>query len=147
LYLNEAIVEHAKVGVTNHSSDGLPHQSTGGMIFVTKTLFVNNIRAASLVNYQLKSMWQNHYKAHFAQCVFDINDDYKGAPDYPFESHVYLSDIDGPLFQGCDFYNHRTVLSKGEGVGIYSKTYAGFRMTPICNSLSTPCTDFTRNRF
>lgn len=141
--LLNSTIEHARVGIANHSSDGLAFQSTGGIVEAENTTFRNNARAVELEPYKYKTSYGVsliNYKAEFTQCVFELDDNFKGGIVDSFRSHVAIRDVRGSLFIGCEFYNRYTGTEyAGMGDGIRasnSKLY----VRAYCDPNVSPCT-------
>ncbi len=147
--LVDATIEHAKIALANHSSEGIPSLTTGGIIEAINTHFLNNAKSVSIEHYTYKTAWSvllKNYQASFLECTFEINDDFKGGTVNPFSSHVVMQDVNGPAFRGCEFYNRNTgSLYKGIGEGIRA-LFSGFTVKAYCDPSTSPCTS-VRSKF
>ncbi|MBO6516485.1 MAG: T9SS type A sorting domain-containing protein [Bacteroidia bacterium] len=147
--LNNATISHAKKAISNHSPYGFSWLSTGGIIRANGTTFLNNAVSVSLQRYIYNRNWSlltKIYKANFVNCVFDIDDEFKGGTTSRFTSHVEMFEVNGPSFVGCDFKNRNTSKHYfGEGNGISSND-CGFTVRAYCDPWIYPCT-YVRSQF
>lgn len=146
--LDGATIENAIVAIGNYDADKSIN-SSGGIIQAISTTFLNNEKAIDLTYYHKQtSTFVKNYKAFFNLCTFDIDDNYKfdngngytGSNPHRFFSHVSLYEVDGVIFNGCEFKNSNTGQYEGWGEGIFS-TNAGFQVRAYCNSVTPtiPC--------
>ncbi len=142
-WIKDATIQHAINAIKNW--DGTNFATTGGIIKVDNSKFLNNSTSVSIQHYSYNSAWSAIYKnyaANFTNDTFDINNEFKGGSTSPFNEHVSLNHVDGVRFNGCQFLNrNQTPSLKGTGVGIKARD-AGFYVRKLCN-LSI-CTDKCR---
>lgn len=143
---SNSIVEHALVGVSN--KDG-----TGGFIQVKNSSFIDCDTSVKLTNFvHTSGSSLSVYPCYFANTEFILDENYKGdAMGLPMLQMVYLNNVAGVSFQGCDFLNRDTFATqKGVGVGI-SSLNAGFNVSAVCltptHCLICPCLGMKNSRF
>ncbi len=129
---NNALIEHARTGVANYRSSSAGPWA-GGKLTLSDSRFLNNHVAVAFKEYN------NPDASRITRCSFDITDAYKGlARNYPFESHISLSNSRGVVITGCTFDNTSTTyFTRGRGQGIASYD-AAYRVQPYCASFSCP---------
>lgn len=145
---NGAIIENAKCAVElwrpGHWS------TTGGIVHASDATFRNNtvaVHALCYRNFNPGSNMEVAYNGHFDNCSFIINGNYIGTET--FEKHVVLADVNGIVFQGCDFSADRSVSGVHQwcmGISAYD---AGFLVNSSCFSSTRPCPeeDIDRSTF
>ena len=146
LVLNNATIKNAYEAVSLWK-DG-DFSSTGGYVIAENSTFINNRRSVAFMsyhNYHPISLNPDRNFSRFENCDFTVNEDYLG--DSPFHGMVSLWDVEGVIFQGCDFINNRDSIysSTGNlindslsGFGLWSVN-AGFEVGSRCCSQVYPC--------
>lgn len=143
---NESVIEDALIGIeSNH----------GGIIKAYKSSFLNNRQSIVFNPFQnhLISGGEKQNESEFLDCLFSINMGYLGNGQDIFKEHVYLDNVDGIVFNTCDFENLTTsrYFSLTSNFGISSMN-SGFFVDGSCNiSLATgqvcPMDDLKRTSF
>lgn len=133
---NGAVIENAMNGITNWRPDDW--NSIGGIIIANGATFRNNRRSIEFMKYRNfipNSTTEANNLSVFNNCTFEVNDNYSLNAS-PYYTGVSLWYVKGVKFNGCDFLNNRSVT--GTGYGIFSLD-AGYNVSAICNSQTTPC--------
>lgn len=135
---NGAVIENAQCAVElwrpNYWS------TTGGIIHASDATFRNNkvaVHAICYSNYNPNTHVEVSYNAHFDNCSFVVDGNYKGTQ--AFKKHVSLTDVSGLKFRGCNFSADRGVNgvdSQCKGISAYN---AGFSVNALCSSSNIPC--------
>ena len=149
---NGAVIRNAVIGVNVWNPDDI--YSSGGIVTVTDSRFVNNGTAIFFQSYE--NCWEDplHISttrirdnvSFFKNCEFIIDDNYLG-PDES-EKQVELFQVRGIQFKGCHFIYHHNYPSDVQPVGIYAYD-AGFRINGYCapGNQAYPCQMYDRSSF
>lgn len=151
---NDAVIEGAWTAVRNYRPSN-PSTTTGGVIMVDKTVFLNNVRSVHFRPYQ------NYHPINgigtpqrdlsvFLNTKFlaDANFD----TDYTlFSSMVDLVGVQGVDFRACTFANDipngSLTYAHQKGIGIYAFN-SSFDVTAICQTNPViSCTEYTPSSF
>ncbi len=107
---NNSSIAYALDGVRNYENACNPTSFTGGIIEVSDSRFINNVRDVGLQGYlpvspALTLPFFNSYKyqAEFKNVTFQKTRDYRNPDGYIRASSVYLDGIQGVLFKDCEF--------------------------------------------
>lgn len=151
---NDVVIEGARTAVRNYLLSN-PYATTGGVIIVDKTVFLNNIRSAHFLPYQNwhpvmgVGLPQRDLSA-FRNSKF-IADAGFGSDYTSFSNMVTLQGVDGVSFRACTFANDipsaQFSYIHQKGIGIYSVD-SGFEVSGICLSNPLyPCTEYAPCKF
>ncbi|MBP8238625.1 MAG: T9SS type A sorting domain-containing protein [Saprospiraceae bacterium] len=151
---NDVVIEGARTAVRNYHHNN-PSATTGGVIAVDKTVFLNNIRSAHFRPYQ------NYHPivgvglpqqdlSVFLNTKFIADADFGN--DYTlFSNMVTLEGIHGVDFRACTFANDipagNFTYVHQKGLGIYAFN-SSFEVTAICQTNPViSCTEYTPSSF
>jgi hypothetical protein len=138
LILNGATIENAVTAVELWQPE--VSTSTGGIIYATDALFLNNSRSIHAIDYKNHlpgSLAEVDNLCNFTNCTFNVDNQYIG--DKTFYKHIDLDRVRGIKFYGCSFtLDHRAenVSQWNAGIAAYN---AGFNVLPTCSSHVVPC--------
>ena len=97
---NNALIEDAQVAIDLRN----PFTNTsGGIVNATNSAFRNNTISLKIPAYSYTS--PSSYESEFANCSFSIDNSYLGNS---FSYHVYLENVKGIQFKGCQFQMNNT---------------------------------------
>jgi hypothetical protein len=111
LRVNNSTLENASFAIRTYGPDqDNPNflDERGGVVVASDSDFKNNQQSVSIVDYQGYNPFTNQpYRnlSAFTNCTFTIDNDYIGAYKEEFRNHVYLRQVTGIPFNGCDFIN------------------------------------------
>ena len=126
--------------------------TTGGIVKATGSRFYNNKRSVEFMSYQnfnLSTGAPFANQSSFANCDFNIDDQYLGGTTNTFNAHVTMWDVWGINFNFCDFENNQTNVADAQllGKGI-SAADGGFSVTGcdcrVINAPGSPCPEGDR---
>ncbi len=137
---NGGTIEYANTAIQTYNLQGTP---SGGIIRCTDGIFRNNTKAIDFAPYQgwhpsggNTVLFPN--LSYFRNCTFTLDNDYRGDT---FDEHVYMQEVDGIRFSGCDFSNEDFITSSFlRGSGIHAVD-AHFEVLPYCLLPNTNCND------
>ncbi len=147
---NNAIIEHAKVGVEAFS---------GGMIQANSAQFLNNERDAEVKFYTNTYPSNAGYLAglpapnlsYFTNCDFLTTQTLNNSSGHP-DKHLFFQYVDGITISNCRFKNTLTTNNSpitNRGYGIYSEN-ASLKVRGTCTSipqLGSPCLNYNETVF
>ena len=116
------------------------NNSTGGIVFATKTKFFNNQRSVHALlykNFHPYNLNEMDYNAVFTECEFEINNDFF-SEFMEFYKMVDLNQVRGVRFTGCDF----TLKPNVKGVNFYNQAIASYSSGLQVNAI---CLEATQN--
>ncbi len=119
---NGATIENALCGIRTGLSSDVNFATTGGIIFASEAIFLNNCRAVEINSYAypVPGTAVTDYVSNFNRCSFTVDSNNLFAPNYTaFTEHVKLWDVKGVDFYGCTFEN-LTNGNTNKGRGIYA---------------------------
>jgi|GEM_PF-1378271 len=147
---NQSVIEHARFGVTNCDHWNDPMGTTGGVIQVIYSSFLNNHNSVTMMPYHAPGALTPPNLSYFRGVNFMNDATYRGFPTgYYMKYHVDLKEVDGIQFSGCQFINRDwRRLGIGDGVGINALN-ASFKVEPRCAALDGVggCLDLRRSYF
>ncbi len=120
--MNGATIENALCGIRTGLSSDVNFATTGGIIFASEAIFLNNCRAVEINSYAypVPGTAVTDYVSNFNRCSFTVDSNNLFAPNYTaFTEHVKLWDVKGVDFYGCTFEN-LTNGNTNKGRGIYA---------------------------
>jgi len=143
---NEAVIENAIAAVELWKPGD--YSKTGGIVQATDAHFFNNRNSVHANNY--RNFDPNFPEremdnvSYFTDCEFELNGEY--IPTQTFYKHVDLYRVKGIQFRGCDFS-----VTPVEGVSTWNSAIAsnsaGFTVSAICTSNTTPCSAWDKCTF
>lgn len=140
LDMNSSVIEHARIGALasrQGTGNNLDNTHNGGLIRTENSTFRHNQTDVHMRRYGNTNL-SRFVNTQFllTQALADIN----AWQQY----RVYLLDVLGPLFEGCDFVNAAQVYA-GQGTGLHSEN-SRFTVRARCTSVSLPCNSWDRGR-
>lgn len=137
--INEGTIAYANVGIRTFDSEGII-QGQGGIVYCNDARFLNNVKSIELGPYQNFDPFTGDFIPNVSEIVnseFTFNDDYTGVG---LVEHVFLREVDGIQFIGCDFLNETTPTPSSfvRGIGIMSVD-ANFSALGMCEPNNDPC--------
>lgn len=149
---NGAIIEKAKVGV--RAQDPFHKNKTGGVIEAYDATFLNCMRqCVDIRDYQNSTFSEDKRDnlSYFKQCSFLLDESYTGSFSSQFLEMVYLKNVNGIRFSGCDFINgypFTQSYADDRKTGIYA-VGAGFKVDAACTADPEPvnCLPTRRSHF
>ncbi len=149
---NNAKIMNAEVGIYTGKRDDVNifvDGSSGGIIYAKESSFINNKIAVKIYPYQNfnSSGYEIPNLSYFENCNFFTNNKISNnnTPMY----FVYLDDILGIKFTGCNFENNtpESVYSGVDrGLGIISIA-SQYYVNGYCITQTTPCSEYKRSKF
>ena len=147
---NGAIIENAIAAVELWKPGDL--SKTGGIVQATDASFINNRNSVHVNNY--RNFDPNFPEremdnvSYFTNCVFDINhliNEEYNLTQY-FYKHIDLYKVKGIQFRGCDF-SVNSGFCVAEWNSAIASNSAGFTVSAICTSNTTPCSSWDKCTF
>jgi hypothetical protein len=143
---NGAMIAHARSALNNFGltpNGDVDWNTTGGIIEVENTSFLNNWMSAEFRSYQNTNSGGLPIddKSYFRECDFTIDDDFidnglfNGAHLY---AHISMSSTDGVNVHGCNFSNTQTADEADRGIGILSLG-SEYLVREQCTGTTYPC--------
>jgi hypothetical protein len=137
---NNSVIENARIGALasrRGTGNNLDNTHNGGLIRTENSTFRHNQTDVHLRRYGQTNLSRFvNTKFLLTQPLADIN----AWPQY----RVYLLDVQGPVFEGCDFVNTAQVYA-GQGTGLQCEL-SRFTVRARCTSVSLPCNSWDRGR-
>lgn len=148
---NNSVIEHTLNGVTaakmNYSffSYYPDNNYTGGVIRATNSKFKNSVKDVQIFNYKPPQGSGN--ASNFTRCEF-FTDGLLNAQSYLLSAHVYLENVEGISFTGCQFENRTPSLFPvgNRGIGINTNN-ANYNVNAYCLSGGINCTNYAYSSF
>ena len=131
LIIDQSVIENALQGVSVYGTLGsqIDWSKTGGIVKASNSTFKNNWKDVAFLSYSFPN------ESRFTETEFITTQSLKNGINPGW--HVTMYDVNGVIFEGCEFRNTMPQASnfeKGSGIkSIDSK----FSLTGLC--LSTPC--------
>ncbi|MBP9190288.1 MAG: T9SS type A sorting domain-containing protein [Chitinophagales bacterium] len=148
---NNSKIVNAETGISTYKTtpEGNDAAYNGGIIIAEDASLINNQLAVRFMpyDYPVGGLYDTDDDniSYFKNCVFNINTEYILEDNSAYQ--IYMWDVDGIKFLGCDFSNEllqTDVTQRGEAIYSVDATYT---VSNYCTDLYSPCGHYDNSQF